>query len=158
MHRRTYLASVAAGAAALAGCLDRGSDSADGSPTPGGTTAASGATTTTPSPTAADATAGYDLPYRLRIENRATRRVTIEVTLAELGDDGPPDGESVAESYTLDSGERVSLDEYVAPGVAYNVAVTIDGGASDDWNLYEYAALTVEIVSPTELSTTVVEV
>ena len=110
-------------------------------------------------PTNADKTpSSYDLPYRFRIQNRAEQRITVNVRLSKLNDKGESESEATEKSYEIDSGRRVSLDEHIAPSTAYNIAVSVDGGVSEDWDLYPYVYMTVELLSKTELDITRAEV
>ena len=99
----------------------------------------------------------YDLPYRVRLENRSDQRLELDVTLTELLD-GEPSGESTAESYTLKAGHRMSIDDRLNSSTTYRVAVSIVNGESKSWSVFPYQSLTIVATSTTGFETTQVVV
>ena len=136
MRRREFIASTALSVLTLSGCL-----------TLGRTSSVSPPTTTTP-----------DLPYRFRITNYAQNPIRFEISLIKLADDGSTIGEPAHQTYELKPRKQISLSDQLEKSTSYRVSMKITGGAEKQWNLYLYNSFDVNILSPTEIESSVTEV
>lgn len=155
MKRREAISVVITGSVLSAGCL--GID-----PEPSGSNTAIETTTSETKRTSSDQTkktdtSTYNLPYRLIVKNESDSNIEFKITLRVLKDGTPTEAVLSSKTYNLKSGEEVSLDEYISPSTPYTINIEVDEGTSDNWRLYPYAALSITILSKSELDITTIE-